>query len=37
MSIIAKKLGRVVYTMLKKRQPFDPKKFYSEAAHESVA
>jgi len=37
MSIIAKKLGRVVYTMLKKRRPFDPKKFYSEAAHESVA
>lgn len=37
MSIIAKKLGRVVYTVLKKRRPFDPAKFFSDAAHESVA
>jgi len=36
-AIIAKKLGRVVYTILKKRRPFDPEKFYSDAAHESVA
>ena len=37
MSLIAKKLGRVVYSILKKRQPFDPKKFFSDAAHESAA
>jgi transposase len=37
MSLIAKKLGRVVYSILKKRQPFDPKKFFLDAAHESAA
>lgn len=37
MSLIAKKLARVVYSILKKRQPFDPKRFFSDAAHESVA
>lgn len=37
LSIIAKKLGRVVYTMLKKRQPFSIEKFFSDAAHESAA
>lgn len=28
MSIIAQKLGRTVYTMLKRKQPFNPKKFF---------
>lgn len=37
MAAIAKKLGRVVYTILKKRQPYDARKFFSDAAHESVA
>ena len=37
MSLIAKKLGRVVNTILKNRQPFDAKKFFSDAAHESAA
>ena len=37
MSIIAQKLGRVVYTILKKRQPYDPAKFFGDGAHESAA
>ena len=28
MSIIAQKLGRSVYTMLKRKKPFDPDKFF---------
>ena len=28
LSIIAQKLGRTVYSMLKHRQPFDPDKFF---------
>ena len=28
LSIIAQKLGRAVYTMLKRKQPFDPNKFF---------
>jgi hypothetical protein len=28
LSIIAQKLGRTVYTMLKRRTPFDPKRFF---------
>ena len=30
MSLIAQKLGRTVYYMLKHREPFDPEKFYGE-------
>jgi len=28
MSIIAQKLGRTVYIMLKRQKPFDPNKFF---------
>ena len=37
LSIIAQKLGRVVYYMLKRKQPFDPSKFFRDGVHESVA
>jgi transposase len=37
LSIIAQKLGRVVYYMLKRKMPFDPVKFFQGGVHESVA
>jgi hypothetical protein len=30
LSIIAQKLGRTVCSMLKRKEPFDPKKFFGE-------
>ena len=30
MSLIAQKLGRTVYYMLKRKEPFDPDKFYGD-------
>jgi transposase len=37
LSIIAQKLGRVVYYMLKRKMPFDTVKFFQGGVHESVA
>ncbi len=37
LSIIAQKLGRVVYYMLKRKMPFDPNKFFQGGVHESAA
>jgi transposase len=37
LSIIAQKLGRVVYFMLKRKIPFDPVKFFQGGVHESAA
>jgi hypothetical protein len=30
LSIMAQKLGRTVYFMLKRKEPFDPRKFFQE-------
>jgi transposase len=37
LSIIAQKLGRTVYIMLKRKEPFDPKRFFQDGAHEMTA
>jgi transposase len=37
LSIIAQKLGRVIYFMLMRRVPFDEKRFFQDRVHKSVA
>jgi transposase len=37
LSVIAQKLGRVVYFMLMRRVPFDAKRFFQDRVHKSVA
>jgi len=37
LSIIAQKLGRVIYFMLSRRVPFDSKRFFQDRVHKSVA
>jgi len=36
-SLIAQKLGRTVYFMLKRKEPFEAKRFFKDSVHEPVA
>ena len=37
LSLIAQKLGRTVFYMLKRKEPFSPQKFYKDSVHAPVA